>query len=76
MYLSIGTFHFQLSFRYREYFLAALLEYCVSESGEVRQAACYGVGVMAQFGGPEYVQACTGNNNVYIPVYGCCFLFA
>jgi hypothetical protein len=34
---------------------------CISDkSAEVRQAAGYGVGVMAQFGGPMYAQALSG----------------
>ena len=37
-----------------------LLENILSEQGEVRQASSYGVGVMAQFGGPGYTKACTG----------------
>lgn len=30
----------------------------VDSSAEVRQAAAYGVGVAAQYGGPSYLQAC------------------
>ena len=30
---------------------------------EVRQAAAYGVGVMAQFGGANYCKFCTGEEN-------------
>lgn len=37
-----------------------MLQYIVDPHGEVRQAAAYGVGVMAQFAGPEFAQACAG----------------
>ena len=30
------------------------------ENDSVLQAACYGCGVMAQYGGEEYITACTG----------------
>jgi len=35
-----------------------LLHYICDKQGEVRQAACYGVGVMAQHGGEGFSQAC------------------
>ena len=37
-----------------------MLQYICDKQGEVRQAASYGVGVMAQFGGAGYAQACAG----------------
>jgi len=37
-----------------------MLQYICDKQGEVRQAAAYGIGVMAQFGGQDYVQAYTG----------------
>ncbi|XP_040192060.1 importin-5 [Rana temporaria] len=47
------------SFKYAEYFLRPLLESICDNSPEVRQAAAYGVGVMAQFGGDNYRPFCT-----------------
>ncbi|CAH1781938.1 unnamed protein product [Owenia fusiformis] len=46
------------SIKYQEFFLKQMLEYICDKQAEVRQAACYGVGVMAQNGGPQYAQAC------------------
>jgi len=37
-----------------------MLQYVCDKQGEVRQAAAYGIGVMAQFGGQGYLQAYTG----------------
>lgn len=37
-----------------------MFEFICDKSAEVRQAAVYGVGVMAQFGGEAYAQACSG----------------
>uniref|UniRef100_A0A023FS80 Putative karyopherin importin beta 3 n=1 Tax=Amblyomma parvum TaxID=251391 RepID=A0A023FS80_AMBPA len=45
--------------RYRGYFLERLLALLTSSSPEVRQAASYGVGVLAQFGGDGFAAACT-----------------
>ncbi|CAH2223637.1 importin-5 [Pelobates cultripes] len=47
------------SFKYVEYFLRPLLESICDNSPEVRQAAAYGSGVMAQFGGDNYRPFCT-----------------
>ncbi|KAJ7419219.1 hypothetical protein BTVI_26320 [Pitangus sulphuratus] len=46
------------SFKYAEYFLRPMLESVCDNSPEVRQAAAYGVGVMAQFGGDGYRPFC------------------
>lgn len=40
-----------------------LLEYITDKSPEVRQAASYGVGVMAQFAGQTYTDAIKGNDS-------------
>ncbi|KAL1491195.1 hypothetical protein ABEB36_011831 [Hypothenemus hampei] len=40
--------------KYREYFLAPLAIYLRDKSTEVRQAAAYGWGVLAQFGGDQF----------------------
>ena len=42
-------------------FLPAMVEYITDKQAEIRQAASYGIGVMAQFGGPQYADVCTGN---------------
>ncbi|KAI5269261.1 Importin-5 [Manis pentadactyla] len=47
------------SFKYAEYFLRPMLQYVCDNSPEVRQAAAYGLGVMAQFGGDNYRPFCT-----------------
>ncbi|KAK4832074.1 hypothetical protein QYF61_020630 [Mycteria americana] len=47
------------SFKYAEYFLRPMLQSICDNSPEVRQAAAYGVGVMAQFGGDSYRPFCT-----------------
>ncbi|KAJ8282166.1 hypothetical protein COCON_G00046850 [Conger conger] len=47
------------SFKYAEYFLRPMLQSLCDTSPEVRQAAAYGVGVMAQFGGDNYRPFCT-----------------
>ncbi|XP_040281224.1 importin-5 [Bufo bufo] len=47
------------SFKYAEYFLRPLVQSICDSSPEVRQAAAYGVGVMAQFGGDNYRPFCT-----------------
>ncbi|KAH8038694.1 hypothetical protein HPB51_002838 [Rhipicephalus microplus] len=44
--------------RYRNCFLERLLALLTSTSPEVRQAASYGIGVLAQFGGEGFVQTC------------------
>lgn len=50
------------SFKYAEYFLRPMLESVCDSSPEVRQAAAYGVGVMAQFGGDSYRPVCPGTD--------------
>ncbi|ETE66899.1 Importin-5 [Ophiophagus hannah] len=47
------------SFKYAEYFLRPMLQSVCDNSPEVRQAAAYGIGVMAQFGGDNYRPFCT-----------------
>uniref|UniRef100_A0ABI7YGZ0 Importin N-terminal domain-containing protein n=1 Tax=Felis catus TaxID=9685 RepID=A0ABI7YGZ0_FELCA len=47
------------SFKYAEYFLRPMLQYVCDSSPEVRQAAAYGLGVMAQYGGENYRPFCT-----------------
>jgi hypothetical protein len=47
-----------ISLNYKDYFLKNLLASVQDASAEVRQAAAYGCGVMAQFGGEEYAQTC------------------
>uniref|UniRef100_A0A3P9P6W6 Karyopherin (importin) beta 3 n=1 Tax=Poecilia reticulata TaxID=8081 RepID=A0A3P9P6W6_POERE len=47
------------SFKYAEYFLRPMLQSLCDTSAEVRQAAAYGVGVMAQYGGDSYRPFCT-----------------
>lgn len=44
--------------RYRSCFLERLLALLTSASPEVRQAASYGIGVLAQFAGEGFTQAC------------------
>lgn len=39
-----------------------MMNFVTSKSGEVRQAAAYGVGILAQFGGESFAQACAGTN--------------
>lgn len=48
------------SFKYAEVFLPPMLQSLCDTSPEVRQAAAYGVGVMAQYGGESYRPFCTG----------------
>ena len=43
---------------YQQYFLQNMLDYLLDKIPDVRQAAEYGVGVMAQFGGDVYADAC------------------
>ncbi|KAK1876487.1 Importin-5 [Dissostichus eleginoides] len=47
------------SFKYAEVFLQPMLQSLCDTSPEVRQAAAYGVGVMAQYGGELYRPFCT-----------------
>lgn len=50
----------QLSLNYQQYFLPHMVQYVCDEQPEVRQAAAYGVGVIAQYGGPGYAQVLNG----------------
>ena len=50
----------QHSLKYQEYFLKSLMEYVHDKQPEIRQAAAYGVGVMAQFGTEVYAGTCAG----------------
>lgn len=54
------------SFKYAEYFLRPMLQSLCDTSPEVRQAAAYGVGVMAQYGGESYRPFCTGTDNSHV----------
>jgi len=47
-----------MSVKYRELFVKHLVSYILDPNPEVRQAAAYGCGVMAQFGGPDYANDC------------------
>lgn len=51
---------FQMSANYQEFFLRQMIDFITDEQPEVRQAATYGIGVMAQFGGPVYADICAG----------------
>lgn len=42
-----------------------MLDSLVDKSTEVRQAAAYGIGVMAQFGQDVYADACAGKKDVF-----------
>ncbi|XP_066591327.1 importin-5 [Prorops nasuta] len=44
--------------KYQEFFLRPMIQYVTDKSPEVRQAATYGCGVLAQFGGEAFAQAC------------------
>ena len=52
----------QMSLQYQQYFLQPMVQYVCDKQGEVRQAAAYGIGIMAQFGGQSYLQAYTGTS--------------
>ncbi|XP_076645854.1 karyopherin beta 3 [Halictus rubicundus] len=44
--------------KYQEYFLRPMIQYVSDKSAEVRQAAAYGCGVLGQYGGEAFAQAC------------------
>lgn len=44
--------------KYQEFFLRPMIQYVNDESPEVRQVAAYGCGVLGQFGGDGFAQAC------------------
>ena len=48
-----------MSLNYQQYFLESMVGAVIDKQAEVRQASAYGIGVMAQFGGEGYAQACT-----------------
>lgn len=60
-FLKFCLLSFQHSVKYQEYFLKSMLEYVCDTQPEIRQAAAYGVGVMAQFGTELYAATCAGN---------------
>jgi len=45
--------------KYHQIFVPTMLEFVTDSSAEVRQAAAYGCGLMAQFGGAPFAEACT-----------------
>jgi len=47
-----------VSFKYREFFLDHMVNALTDKTAEVRQAAAYGVGVIAQCGGEVYADVC------------------
>jgi len=46
------------SIKFQQYFLKPLISGITDQNAEVRQAAAYGCGVMAQFGGTDYANVC------------------
>nr|XP_033205678.1 importin-5 [Bombus vancouverensis nearcticus] len=44
--------------KYQEYFLRPMIQYVSDKSAEVRQAAAYGCGILGQYGGEAFAQAC------------------
>ncbi|KAI8992324.1 armadillo-type protein [Pilobolus umbonatus] len=46
------------SYNYSNYFLQSMISSVSDTAFDVRQAAAYGLGVMGQFGGPQYADAC------------------
>lgn len=44
--------------QYQQYFLQPMITYCKDKQPEVRQAAIYGCGILAMFGGDQYAQTC------------------
>ena len=51
-----------MSFKYKDLFLESMVASITDKTPEVRQAAAYGIGVIAQFGGNVYADACAGIN--------------
>lgn len=51
---------FQGSVKYQEFFLQSLLNSICDKQAEVRQAAVYGVGIMAMYGGDAYAHLFSG----------------
>lgn len=56
------------SIKYQEFFLKRLVESIVDETPEVRQAASYGIGLMAMNGGVQYAQACASSIPLLIQI--------
>ncbi|KAJ1930154.1 importin subunit beta-3 [Tieghemiomyces parasiticus] len=46
------------SWVYHQHFLSAMLQGLTDEALDVAQASVYGIGVAAQYGGPQYAEAC------------------
>jgi hypothetical protein len=63
---------FQNSYNYHQYFLEAMVRYVCDKQPEVRQAAVYGIGVMAMFGGEQYINAIKGRKNSLIYKFVLC----
>uniref|UniRef100_A0A0K8TSJ3 Putative karyopherin importin beta 3 n=1 Tax=Tabanus bromius TaxID=304241 RepID=A0A0K8TSJ3_TABBR len=47
-----------VSAQYQQFFIQPMLQYVTDKSPEVRQAACYGCGVLGQFGGEQFAVTC------------------
>ena len=62
--IQIVFFSCQVSFKYKDLFLETLVSSITDKHPEVRQAASYGIGVMGQFGGDVYADACAGMKNI------------
>ncbi|XP_070496261.1 importin-5 [Chironomus tepperi] len=45
--------------KYQQYFLQLMIQYCKDKQPEVRQAAMYGCGILAQHGGDQFAQTCS-----------------
>lgn len=53
-------FIFQGCSRYQQYFLQPILNCLSDESVDLRQTASYTLGILGQFGGPEFFKYCSG----------------
>lgn len=47
-----------VSAQYQQFFIQPMLQYVTDKSPAVRQAACYGCGVLGQFGGEQFAITC------------------
>lgn len=54
--------NFQACVRYQQYFLQPILTSLTNESVDLRQTASYTIGVLGQYGGPEFVKYCSGKS--------------
>lgn len=54
--------------KYQHYFLQPIVNAVLDEAAEVRQAAAYGCGVLAQFGGDQFAQTCAQSLSKLIQV--------